>query len=306
MSELNKLKSIHFAALLLGCLALSLAPIFVRFCDTPSSSITFWRMLISTPIFALVWWVLPAQKQTSQTLSLKPSLKDYGCLILAGIAFALDLVFWNLSVVLTTIANSTLFVNFASIFVALLSWQCLKKAPSKGLFIGMMVAILGSLFLVWPHLSFQSSLLGDGLGLLAAFFYGLYLLCIQIVRPRFNTVSIMTITGLVTVLTALMVAFLFDHSLTVNDAQTWIAIFGLAIVVQLVGQSLIAFSLISLSATLSAIVLLLQPVLAALLAVWLFGENLVIIQILGMLVVLFGVGYAKLSAVPEKNTGDLK
>lgn len=302
MMRFKQIQSIHFIALLLGTIALSFAPIFVRFSETSSSSIAFWRMFIATPFLGMAWWFLP-QSESSIEKNNKPALRDYIFLILAGISFSLDLLAWNISVEQTTVANATLFVNFASLFVALLSWQILKIIPSRGLMIGMAFALLGSVLLVWPHLSSDhNSLMGDGMGLVAAFFYGLYLLLVQIIRPCFSTMAIMTLTAIVTAITSFIATLIFNQSLEVGSNYGWAALFGQAIVVQMLGQSLIAYALLALPATLSSILLLLQPVLAALIAVWLFDETLLYIQSFGMLLVLFGIIYAKLKTSSKEPT----
>jgi len=205
------------------------------------------------------------------------------------------------------VANATLFVNFASLFVALLSWQLLKQPPSNSVLIGMGFAITGSIFLVWSHFQYDlDSLLGDGLGLLAGFFYGAYILAVQVVRPVFSTMTIMTITGIITAVLALTMAFVCDHTLNVNSSTGWAALFGLAIVVQTIGQSLLAYALLALPATLSSVVLLLQPVLAAIIAAFLFEETLIGIQILGMIIILFGISYAKLVSGRKQLSEDIR
>lgn len=291
--------TLHFLALLLGTVALSLAPIFVRYSDTSSSSIAFWRMFIASPLLAMVWLVLPVQQERLVSTN-KDKIRNYIFLVLAGVSFALDLLTWNISVALTTVANATLFVNFASLFVAFLSWQILKIVPTRNLTIGMLLAIGGSVLLVWPHLSNDSSsLMGDALGLVAAFFYGLYLLLVQIIRPAFSTMAIMTLTAIITAVTAFLATLILNQSLDVGSGAGWAALFGQAIVVQMIGQSLIAYALLSLPATMSAVILLLQPVLSACIAAWLFNETLDGIQSLGMLFVLAGIIYAKLTTTTK-------
>jgi drug/metabolite transporter (DMT)-like permease len=299
MRNCTPLKTLHFSALLVGTIALSLAPIFVRMSESSASAVAFWRMALSTPFLAFAWWLLPAPKQMCAT----PRVKDYFILSLVGVAFGLDLLAFNASVQLTTIANATLLVNFASLFVALFSWYFLRESPSRSLIIGMFIAIMGCILLVWPHFSQgMGSLLGDSLGLLAAMFYGLYLLCVQIVRQSFSTMTVMTITGVITALTALGMGYALEETLSVASSSGWAALWGSAIVVQMIGQGLIAYALVALPVTLSSVVLLLQPVLSAIMAVWLFDESLEYIQILGMLVVLTGIVYAKYNANHKKET----
>ena len=69
----------------------------------------------------------------------------------------------------------------------------------------------------------------------------------------------------------------------------WTILFGLALVSHVGGQGLIAYALAHLPATFSAVGLLLQPVVAALVAMYAFNESLSALQLSGGLVVLIGV-----------------
>lgn len=275
------------AALSVAVIALAFAPIFVRFCEGEPSTITFWRTAFAVPILFMGWVFLP--RQTS-TVLLKPNKKAYGILILAGVIFAFNNIAWNLSLDYTTIANATLFVNFAPMIVGLLSWILFQELLPPRLLFGMLLAIMGGVLLVWPHMNTENSTLpGDALGLLAACFYGIYLLTIQMSRRYFSTFAIMTVTSIVTALTSLMAVHLFDETLVIESISHWKALIALALVVQVLGQSMIAYALARLPATLSSVFLLLQPVVATIAAMFIFDEHLHGIQWIGMVIVLFGI-----------------
>lgn len=281
-------------ALLLGTSALAFAPIFVKLTETSATITTFWRMFLSTPILAFAWIVFPSKPQTQKT---EIRFKDYLTIVLAGLFFALDLVFWNLSLEHTSVANATLLVNCASFFVAFISWWLFKEPIHFKLLLGILLAFMGGFLLVWPHFDTQdTSLWGDFLSLIAALFYALYLITIQIARQKFGTLSIMTVSGVVTTLAALFIAWVLNESLMTDFSASWQALMGLALVVQILGQGFIAFALASVNAALSAVILLLQPVISAWIAWWLFGETLVSIQAVGMVVILLGIAYAKIGS----------
>lgn len=289
-----------FLALIFGTVAIAFAPIFIRLTETTASSTIFWRMFLSTPILAFAWLLLP-KKKNDVDKKIKPHAKDYIALILAGIFFALDLLCWNIALDYTSVANGTLLVNCASFFVAFLSWWLLKKPIHFELLTGIVVTFMGGILLVWPHFSADNnSLWGDALSLIAAFFYALYIMMIQIARQTFTTSKIMTLSGLVTSFAAVLMAFILNESLMVDSLSSWKALMGLAVIVQVFGQGLIAYALATLSATLSSVVLLLQPAISAWIAWWLFNENLVIIQAIGMMTILTGIAYAKIASAKPK------
>jgi drug/metabolite transporter (DMT)-like permease len=70
-------------------------------------------------------------------------------------------------------------------------------------------------------------------------------------------------------------------------------LFLLGFVCQFIGQSFIAYSLAFLSASLSSLSLLIQPIAATLLAYLFFQEKLTLIQFFGSTLILIGIYIAK-------------
>lgn len=278
-------------ALMIAIVALAFAPILVRLVDAEPSTIAFWRMAFAIPVLLTAWIFLPAK---SKEEFIKPTKRSYWIMIFGGVAFAINLIAWNFGLNNTSIANATLFVNFAPIIVGLMTWLLFHEVLPIRLVVGMIIAIAGGFLLIWPKMKLaQESVSGDAYCLLAACFYGSYLLTVQRARQYFSTFAIMTITTLVTGITCLVAALLFGEELIAATAQDWQALIALALVVQVLGQSMIAYALAKLPATLSSIILLMQPVVAAIIAMIIFDEQLLIIQWLGMFVVLLGIATTK-------------
>jgi drug/metabolite transporter (DMT)-like permease len=77
-----------------------------------------------------------------------------------------------------------------------------------------------------------------------------------------------------------------------QSVKGWGAVVALGLVSHVGGQTLIAYALGRLPASFSAVSLLLQPVVAALLAWPILGEPITLRQILGGIVVLGGIALA--------------
>jgi drug/metabolite transporter (DMT)-like permease len=215
--------------------------------------------------------------------------------LVAGVAFAGDLAFWHWSIKYTSVANSTLLANLASIFVTLAVWLLWKQRPS-GLFLGGLVAALaGTGMLVRASLDFSpTALLGDALGVVTAMFYAWYLLQVKELRDRgAATVQLMAVTTSITALILLPVALASGEALLPQGAEGWLTLAGLAWISHSAGQGLIAYALAHLPAAFSAVGLLLQPVIAAGFAWILLGEPLVALQVAGGSIVLVGIYLAR-------------
>jgi drug/metabolite transporter (DMT)-like permease len=128
--------------------------------------------------------------------------------------------------------------------------------------------------------------------LVAAVFYGAYLLLVKHLRREFSGLTIMSWSGLVSCPGFLVGGRLLGENLWPGTVKAWLVLVGLGVVSQLGGQTLIATALGHLPASYSSVGLLLQPVLASFLAWMLFEEKLSLVQLLGGLVVLAGIGLA--------------
>jgi drug/metabolite transporter (DMT)-like permease len=75
--------------------------------------------------------------------------------------------------------------------------------------------------------------------------------------------------------------------------EGWLVVIGLALLTQILGQGLIAYAFAHLPASLSSVSLLIQPVMAALFAWFLFNEAIGFAQLAGGAVVLAGIYMAR-------------
>lgn len=210
-------------------------------------------------------------------------------------AFAGDLGFWHASIQLTSVANSTLLANLASIFVTLAAWIFLRQRPSALFLAGLAAALAGVAMLVQTSLAFSSTgLLGDALGVVTAVFYAGYLLAVKQLRDRgATTLHVMAVTSTITALLLLPVALASGERMLPATAYGWWILLGLALISHAAGQGLIAYALAQLPAAFSSVSLLFQPVMAALFAWVLLGESLVALQIAGGAIVLIGIYFAR-------------
>ncbi|HSA70268.1 MAG TPA: DMT family transporter [Burkholderiales bacterium] len=275
------------AALLAGATCIALSPIFVRVSEAGPTATAFWRVAIAVPV---LWVLYFRSRKTTRRYAGKWPL-----LLAAGLAFAGDLAFWHSSIQLTSVANSTLLANLASIFVTLAAWMFLGQRPSALFLAGLGAALVGIALLVHTSLEFSSTgLIGDALGVVTAIFYAGYILAVKGLRDRGEaTLHLMATTSTITALFLFPVALASGEQMLPVSAFGWWMLAGLALVSHAAGQGLIAYALASLPAAFSSVSLLFQPVMAALFAWALLSEPLVPLQVLGGLVVLVGIHLAR-------------
>lgn len=279
-------KTLAFAALLLGAAAIAFAPIFVRLSDTAPSASAFWRVaLAAAPLW--LWMRVSPRVQGVVRLPWKP-------LIIAGLCFAGDLGAWHVSILYTSVANSTLEANLAPIFVTLGAWLLFRQRVSRLFLIALAVTLGGATLLIGPNFALGGrALLGDALGVLTAVFYAGYMLAIKSASERTNTAGIMAVSTSVAAIALLPYALATADVFLPQSAAGWMVLVGLALIPHIAGQSLIAYGFAHLPAAFSSVSLLLQPVLAAIYAWALLGEAVGPVQMLGGLVVLAGIYLAR-------------
>jgi drug/metabolite transporter (DMT)-like permease len=275
-------------ALLLGATCIALSPIFVRLSEAGPTATAFWRVALAVPVLWAVFFLKTSARARRYS-------GQWPLLVAAGFAFAGDLGFWHASVKLTSVANSTLLANLASIFVTLAVWIFLRERPTRLFLAGLAAALIGVLLLVHTSLGFSSTgLLGDALGVVTAMFYAGYLLAVKGLRDRGETtLHLMAVTTTITAIFLFPAALASGEQMLPASAFGWWVLIGLALISHAAGQGLIAYALAHLPAAFSSVSLLFQPVMAALFAWVLLGEGLVPLQVLGGLVVLAGIYLAR-------------
>ena len=280
-------KPIAIAALLLGAAAIAFAPMFVRISDISPTASAFWRMALAAPV---LWvWVFASERHSVQAAGAQWKL-----LVLAGIFFAADLGVWHWSILFTSVANATLELNFAAIFVPIGAWLLFRHRVSRLFIVALLVTFAGAGLLIGPNIGGTGKvLLGDGLGMLAGFFYACYMLAIKSASTKVSTARIMAVSTTVAALVLAPYALLNAEYFMPQSAHGWLVLAGLALIAHVLGQSLIAYGFSHLPASFSSVSLLMQPVLAAVYAWTLLGESVGLNQIAGGAIVLLGIYLAK-------------
>ena len=201
---------------------------------------------------------------------------------------------WHWSILFTSIANATLELNFAPIFVTLGAWLLFRQRVSRLFLVGLLVTLAGASLLIGPNIGGSGKALqGDMLGVLAGFFYACYMLAIKSASSSVSTARIMAASTTVAALVLAPYALFTAENFMPQSADGWLILAGLALVAHVLGQSLIAYGFSHLPASFSSVSLLMQPVLAAVYAWALLGEGMGANKIAGGAIVLFGIYLAK-------------
>jgi len=279
-------------ALFVGALAMGISPVFVRNAEVGPFASAFWRVALSLPVLFL-WARLERANTPAEPRS------GGRALLLAGLFFSGDLIFWHLAISHTSIANATFFACLAPFWVAVLSRFTIGEAVSRQTFIGLAVCLPGAALLIFHSASDGSSnWVGDLYGIATSFFFGLYFLVMRTARKHFAAGAATLCSTLVTTL-ALLAAAVVSGEGFLPETGTGVAnLLALGMISHAGGQGLLALALGVLSASFSSLVIFVEAAAAALFA-WIFaGESLGLLQIAGGLLILFGLFVARPRPAP--------
>lgn len=271
----------HYLILFLGILCISWSAIFVKLADVSGLSSAFYRMFIGF-IGVLPIWLL--RKKTSL------DKKSVRIAVLCGVIFALDIAVWNISILMTKAAISTLIANLAPVWVGIGAILFLKEKPGRIFWFGTAIALFGVTIIVGIDKIYNSRLnAGHFLAMLASLFYAFYLLTMRKGRLKLDTVTFTMISMLASSLVLFFISVFSGAQLTGFSVQSWEALAGLGLVSQLGGWLAINYAMGYMPPTIASVSLLSQSVFTAIIAIPILGEKLTNIELFGALIVLTGI-----------------
>lgn len=282
----NRCNSAKYISLIfLAICFLATGGIFVKLSPLPPINTGFYRVLFSIPM------LLPFIKKSDlQSLNYKQVVT----IVLAGAFLAGDLTFWNSSFSYTTVANSNLLVNLTPFTVIPVSYFLFKEKMTPKFLLGGLVTLLGVFVLMANKVTVSPErLLGDSMSLGASVFYAMFMITVYKLRDTVKSNVIMFLSAFGTLLVLAAVIFFTEGFYVPKNFEELWPLLALALVSQILGQGLLAYCLGKVNASLSSLITLSQPVVAALYAWVIFQEHLNLQSIIAIIITLTGVYLAK-------------
>lgn len=212
-------------------------------------------------------------------------------LAFASLALAAHFALWIASLQYASVAVSTLLVCTTPIFAEV--WTVARTRRWRPLVAGGIVAALVGVAIVAGVPSRTDTPLGIALALGGAIAFATYLLLVRASDARYTTIAVVARTyPLATLVLAGAAVLVHDRIPPLSAHVAWFGIVAMALGSQLFGHSALNAAVRSVSATLVGMTILLEPVIAAVAAAFVFGERLAPLTGIGALVILFGIGLA--------------
>ncbi len=284
-----------YVAIAAGVVAVSFGSILIRMAmdDAPVIVIAAYRMGIA----ALV--IVPTTTVVARG-QLRLRKRDILLCLVGALFLALHFATWVTSLQYTSVASSVVLVTASPLMVALASRVLLKEPLERRVLVGIGLGLTGSMIIAIGDLLSGGSenLLGDILAFLGAVSITGYLLIGRKVRPRMPLMPYLAIVYAGSALLLLAGVGITGSSLTGYTGETYLFLVLVALVPQVLGHSILNWSLARISATLVSVAVMAEPVIATILALTLLNEVPPITSVLGGIVILTGIYLAMRRSFP--------
>lgn len=282
--------------LVVGVLGISLSAIFVRFSQAPSAVTAAYRLLWTVILMAPV--VLGKAEHRRELLHVSPRLMLQSGI--SGVLLAIHFWTWFESLQHTSVASSTIIVCTEVIWVALGYCIFMKGRLSGRSILAIVITLAGSVVMALSDSSMAGNeLYGDLLSLVAALAVAIYTLLGRSVRRQVSTTGYTFIVYVFCSATLLIIILIQQTPLFGYGWESILSGLLLAVFSTLLGHSIFSWCLKYFSPAFVSASKLCEPVIAGIVAAFLFGEIPAFLQILGGVIVLAGVVY--FSILEEKD-----
>ena len=271
--------------IVVGVMGISLSSIFVKFSQAPSSVTAIWRLMWTMAFLApVVMGKRPVRRELFQTPK-----KLLWLSILSGLFLAIHFVLWFESLQHTSVASSTTIVCTEVIWVCLGFCLFLKGKITRKAIAAIAVTLLGSVLIACSDSGSGRQLYGDILALLAAIAVAVYTLIGRIAREKLSTTVYTYLVYSACALVLVATCLVQGVNLVAYGGSAVIVGALLAVFSTILGHSIFSWCLKYFSPAFVSASKLCEPVVAAVLAGFLFGELPGAVQILGGILILGGV-----------------
>ncbi|MEX0680672.1 MAG: DMT family transporter [Balneolales bacterium] len=278
--------------LIVGMTAFAFSPILVRSVgDTDPFAFAAARTVIAVLILLPIWLV--RQKKVPSGVF---NARNMGNAMLAGIFLGFHFIFWILALMNTSIASASILVTIHPVILILIEAGFMKRVFPALVWMGVMTAFSGSVLLGYSDSRatgslFEHALLGDFYALIAAFLFAFYFLVSHRLRQKLDWLNYVFSVYGATAATCLLVAIVAGSSFPV-DRSVWLAGLALAVGPQILGHGSMNYSVKYVAPTILATLILTEPVLASILALFIYSEVPPPLTFFAMGIIIAGIAMA--------------
>ncbi|OWA37658.1 EamA family transporter [Saccharibacillus sp. O16] len=268
--------------LTISIIAVSFSAIFVKWSHAPSTVLSMYRMWFACVLMLPIIWSKRAEFR-------KIGRREGRMLVFSGLFLAMHFALWFESLKLTTVASSTIILALQPLVSLLGGFLFFRERTTRGAVFMMSIAMFGVALIGWGDFGLSAQAIrGDLLSFLCVIAVVGYLFIGQSVVRKlshwiYSFSVFLSAAVFLTIYNLATAQEMFSY-----PAREW-GVFALLAIVPTLAHIINNWLLNYVNATTISVSILGEPVGASLLAVWLLGEHMTGIQIVGGLLVLTGM-----------------
>lgn len=276
-----------FAGLVVGVVAVSFAAIFIRLADAPPLVIAAYRMAIGAAVTVAlaggVWWRGGLRGAPGLTR------RDLPLLGFSSLCLALHFWSWIASLDHTSVASSVVLVTTNPFIVAVASRMLWGEPLRRHTMVGIAIGVAGGVAIALGDLGGDGEIFGDLLAFLGAIAVVGYMLAGRKLRAHMPAMTYNSVVYTGAALLLVAGAVVSREPFAGYTTGTYVMLVLVALVPQVVGHSLLNWSLAHVTATAVAISVMAEPVIATIAAVPILGELPPLGSVVGGVLILAGI-----------------
>ena len=273
-----------YIPIIIGIISVSLSAIFVKLSSADSGIIAFYRMFFTVLLMSPIFFYKYLHELKLLTR------KQWLFSTIAGIFLAFHFILWFESLNYTSVASSTVLVTLQPIFAFVGTYIFFKEKVSIKGMIGALIAIGGSVLIAWGDFKISGqALYGDILALVACALVTAYFLFGQEVRKHLSLMTYTMVVYSISTIVLFVYCVIKEESFGPYVSNEWIIFLLLAIIPNLLGHNMFNWAIKYVSANVISVSILFEPIGAAILAFFIFNENLTHFQLIGGGIVIVGI-----------------
>ena len=252
--------------LVLALFSVSTSPIIGRALENVGAiSISFWRMFLAS----FILWIFSLVKPQGK---IKIS-KNRNKIIYAGILLGFHFALFFEAIKITSISNATFLGTLAPFFTLILEIYFLKRKFSRVVLLGLIVTFFGSIIILVYDFDLSTSFtLGNIYAVLCSICLAIAFVIAEKVRENENTIVYTRTLYLSAALTLLLISFFANETLMINNHIDFLGLLFLGLVPTIIGHNSIYYAIKYVSPTIVAAFPLGEPIIATVLAYFIFNE----------------------------------
>ncbi|APC91167.1 MULTISPECIES: DMT family transporter [Francisella] len=219
--------------------------------------------------------------------------KTFNIAVITGFFLALDLAFYSISLIYTSIAEASLLTNLCPFITTFIANIFLKEKVSLKYYFVLLLAFLGLLLLMSQAGLSSKHLLGNWLAIISAIFYALFIILSKQLRNSCSTFRMMFTASLSGSVVLFTLALIFKEQIFPTTFKGALILLSIALFGHLLGNILYISRIKHISLVMSSLVLLIGPVFALLYGYVLFRETFSTQQLAGMFIIIMSVYLGK-------------